>query len=882
MESKKISELEQYNGSANGFMVPGVADGETQKADLGAMVDQAAEAAGYLKPSGLKTINGESIAGQGDIALEIANPFKGWFKTGDTLPATGVSGDYLYFKDTAASPVVTTIYRWNGTAFENTNTVVDESNVQTFGSGQAVNGVYIKDLNGNNDPNAAGVLSAEAGKALKNDLYGTDTDVEGEELVGTYIKTDYASGLTKSWKMNPSAGVGGNVIVGSGGAVIVSTLIVAQDKWDSIRTQCRRIKVTANSSNACYLFFSKKFPSNADHTFDDLQQSDVLCSGTTQDNMFIYIGAGATKIVEIPGDAARCSFSFVIHGSSSSRTPQSVIPLVIEHTPGRLDELEIDVVNNLTTAAPTKALSAEQGKVLKDEVDKKLGNDFISETDTDYYSFNLINWDAVTLHAYINKNNGNEVSLSSSQSQCATDYIPVEAGKSYLIKGLGTYGSVGASAVYDSNKVYLREMVTSSEVFTAQEGDGFIRLTLGGDSTGNNLRTVLPMNGDGTKPDTSQLITAYIKGYYKQTVKQIGIDGVFSLDNMPQMYPLVSSLGQFGLGKETDAIEAGSTLTCNSGQEKKFPVYIKTCHNLAFKGLLGSALSGSDYIILGLNGGSYHCFSVALRITPNEVQFCDYSAGAYRSRATASHGLTIDTFVMLQVDLGWHGLKLRLVSSDGAFVKTWSVSDIASMESGSYPEFGGDCFVTTSIALTNVKLRHHSDRLRKPVWILGDSYMSMYTKRWPYQLIYNYGIEDFLVSGYAGAKSEDMYPELERLLNYSTPQYLIWALGMNDMYDVTFKQYATFVEKLCRERGITLIYQTIPQPNLGAGYDKTQINAFIRSRGYRYIDAYSAVCTGSGSTWYTGMQYDNAHPTELGAMAIAGQALVDFPEIANY
>ena len=71
------------------------------------------------------------------------NPFKGWYKTGDTLPTDGFDGAYLYFKDTSELTGQTTIYRWNGTTYADTGTVVDTSNVQTFETGQAVNGVAI-------------------------------------------------------------------------------------------------------------------------------------------------------------------------------------------------------------------------------------------------------------------------------------------------------------------------------------------------------------------------------------------------------------------------------------------------------------------------------------------------------------------------------------------------------------------------------------------------------------------------------------------------------------------------------------------------------------------------------------------------------------------
>ena len=96
------------------------------------------------------------------------NPFKGWYKTGDTLPTDGFDGAYLYLKDTSELTGLTTIYRWNGTTYTDTGTVVDTSNVQTFGSGQQVNTVKIKDESGEEIQETADVLSAEAGKRLSD------------------------------------------------------------------------------------------------------------------------------------------------------------------------------------------------------------------------------------------------------------------------------------------------------------------------------------------------------------------------------------------------------------------------------------------------------------------------------------------------------------------------------------------------------------------------------------------------------------------------------------------------------------------------------------------------------------------------------------------
>lgn len=78
---------------------------------------------------------------------------------------------------------------------------------------------------------------------------------------------------------------------------------------------------------------------------------------------------------------------------------------------------------------------------------------------------------------------------------------------------------------------------------------------------------------------------------------------------------------------------------------------------------------------------------------------------------------------------------------------------------------------------------------------------------------------------------------------------------------------------VCRDNGITLIYTTIPKAN----DNKDKINLYIRNSGYRYIDFVDAVMP--SGTWYPDMDADGTHPTTLGAQVLAGQVLVDFPEI---
>ena len=122
------------------------------------------------------------------------NPFKGWYKTGDTLPTDGFDGAYLYFKDTSELTGQTTIYRWNGTAYADTGTVVDTSNVQTFETGQALNTV--------------GIDTTELKNAGSSDLpKATDVQLLKQQLRGVTLEETKVQTLTEeSGRINGSTG----------------------------------------------------------------------------------------------------------------------------------------------------------------------------------------------------------------------------------------------------------------------------------------------------------------------------------------------------------------------------------------------------------------------------------------------------------------------------------------------------------------------------------------------------------------------------------------------------------------------------------------------------------------------------------------------------
>ena len=209
MESKKISELEQYNGSADGFMIPGVADGETQKANLGTMVEQKATAAGFLKPDGLKTINGESVAGSGNLDIDMKNPFKGWFDTVAALQAAVASpavGDYAYIKGATASDPAAIYECATAGTWSDSGRTVDTSNVQTFASGQVVNEVKIMDETGEEVLVPDGVLSATAGKKLGDEVFGYSESSWEEKTLTSYSYYNTHWGEEDKINLTPTSG----------------------------------------------------------------------------------------------------------------------------------------------------------------------------------------------------------------------------------------------------------------------------------------------------------------------------------------------------------------------------------------------------------------------------------------------------------------------------------------------------------------------------------------------------------------------------------------------------------------------------------------------------------------------------------------------------
>ena len=195
----------------------------------------------------------------------------------------------------------------------------------------------------------------------------------------------------------------------------------------------------------------------------------------------------------------------------------------------------------------------------------------------------------------------------------------------------------------------------------------------------------------------------------------------------------------------------------------------------------------------------------------------------------------------------------------------------------------GEIFVEVEGAeLKNCKLNWTSDGFSRKIWILGDSYSGFgHAARWPYYL-YRDGYNNHLISGFPGMPSETAIEEFRRFVNYGSPEFVVWTLGMNNADKdgkINEKYLAATNEfiSICNERGITPILSTIPNV---PDRDNEPKNEWVRSQPYRYIDFNRAVGADKDVSWYPEMlSADRVHPSAKGAEALYMQVLTDFPEI---
>ena len=230
--------------------------------------------------------------------------------------------------------------------------------------------------------------------------------------------------------------------------------------------------------------------------------------------------------------------------------------------------------------------------------------------------------------------------------------------------------------------------------------------------------------------------------------------------------------------------------------------------------------------------------------------------------------------VVINKDIAGNGLFFIVTTKGG--MKRFDIKD------GMAGEMGKIFASPLNCEIKNCKLNFIADGYADPIWVFGDSYISLYDPgRWPYYLFRDQYTK-ILIAGYPGMNTQSGLVDFKVAVQRGTPKFCCWFLGMNngDKDGILNEAWLNATEEflaICKEKGITPILATIPST---PAVNNAQKNEWIRNSGYRYVDFNRAVGAHKDVAWYPGMLHtDNVHPAIKGAQALYTQILTDFPEI---
>jgi hypothetical protein len=346
----------------------------------------------------------------------------------------------------------------NATAFRTTckwgGVLVDTSFYCYFGKGESVLEIMPQTVDNLKTNDATKNLSAKQGYELNKKLYGyTDDSVIGEEVTLSNLGgSDYKdNGFNTDTSYNAFL-VGGN---------IRSKYIL---NFATIKSNYKKLRITANSTySSGYTFVKKTVPSSST-SFTNLVTGGYLCDihTSSQAKVFISVPAGATVNVDIPDDAVGCYILCrkVTDGSSASATlrqPSSIVPFGV-HVNGDIDDLS--------------------GKVTVDDIEP---------TEEVYLSDNICNPETCYFgnDKYINRSDGTVGTFTLSIIGGYTNFIPIDK-KGLTFTNICYSGNVIGGAVYNANKQFIRN-AGDTGIVAYQEGDAFVRFTLGSGANANNV-----------------------------------------------------------------------------------------------------------------------------------------------------------------------------------------------------------------------------------------------------------------------------------------------------------------------------------------------------------------------------------------------------------
>lgn len=308
-----------------------------------------------------------------------------------------------------------------------------------------------------------------------------------------------------------------------------------------------------------------------------------------------------------------------------------------------------------------------------------------------------------------------------------------------------------------------------------------------------------------------------------------------------------------------------SAATMNAGAVIEFPAGdVKKNKRLSFYGKVGSFSGLRLGHGLTAYGGSY------IEIDSKAVKV--YRVTSEASLVTsADHGLTISGYISVVVNCQ-NNADIIVTTGTGTY----------KLKGAAWSGCNGTVFAASvGSVLTDCRLSWCCSDTRTKAWVFGDSYIGLTSADRFGKHVLDAGFTEWLASGYPGAGAAAQVNSFRNLLALGLPKYAAFLLGMNNpdsgAVDTGWKNAVEAFVRECEARGIVPVLATIPSV---PGRDHTHKNAYVRASGHRFIDWEKAVGAHESTSWYAGMlSTDKVHPTELGARALAGRFISDFPEI---
>lgn len=423
--------------------------------------------------------------------------------------------------------------------------------------------------------------------------------------------------------------------------------------------------------------------------------------------------------------------------------------------------------------------------------------------------------------------------------------------------------------LYDNKFNFIKGVSANDGAVSWEEGVAYVRFS--GGSSGKNAQVEI-----GDKVTPYEPFSMHLKDEYLDFKKiKDEIEENLSVPGLEVTMPAQSAVGQDGISAYLENLNSGTLYTIAD-----YPKYLKKTGVMAAYMNFSGVFDG--YIDVGFFGtpsqvGDNTTYGPGIYVRVTDSQYKIMVRGS--AWTTKDHNLAIDKFLNVSYSRDTDGSIHVILATLGGIYVSEALNINAPIES-----YGQPSIYTSALNLTGVKLNLYNRDFRKPIWVIGDSYVSLYDVRWTYQMQVTMGIKNWLLQGLAGGGSVTMLQDLKRSLALGTPKFLIWCLGMNDSYDVWLSSLEE-LKTICKEKGIELVLATIPTV---PGRSKEEITQYVRSSGYRYIDFYEALGATPDGTWYDGYLEENedsskrVHTTELGAKIQAARVLVDFPEIIDF